>query len=150
MKSTRTESPGLKSKVGIFDLVNDVSFDKKGLVRKDGFVDTVALSTYNPFLTNRALSMHLSSVMDASIMNEAFHLDPIMQYDFYFYGLHKQRRYGSWPKTDDDTDLELISRTFNVGKIEAGEMKTTLLDSQLEALRQLDDAVGGQIKKQRK
>lgn len=144
MKSTKKASPVSKSNtVGLFDIVGDLSYGKSNVIRKGGCIDTVALHAYNAFMINRAFSMHLSSVLDAAMMNEASFIDPIMQYDFYFHSLRKQKRYGAWPKTEDDPDIDLLSMTYNVGRSEAHEMKITLTAHQLDTIRAWAGAKGG-------
>ena len=42
------------------------------------------LSGYNPFLTNRAFAYHLDTILLAEEMNQAHHIGPQLQYDFYY------------------------------------------------------------------
>ena len=73
-----------------FDYVNSI-FNKKH------YIDD--LSSYNPFLTNRALSYHLDTVFYSQEINMASHLSNKMQYDFYYYGVPKGNRIAKkWPK----------------------------------------------------
>ena len=74
--------------VGPFDLVRAVGETKRDLVRED----EVPIRDYNPFLTNRAFSQHRDSIHFANAMNQAHHMELIMQYDFYLNGLPKKKR----------------------------------------------------------
>ena len=59
------------------------------------------LAGYVPFLMNRAFAMHPDTVMLAEEMNQYHSLSPHLQYDFYYYGVRKGRRFG-FPKKPVD------------------------------------------------
>ena len=59
------------------------------------------LSGYVPYLTNRAFAMHMDTIMYAEEMNQYNQLDPALQYDFYYNGVRKGRRFG-FPKKEEE------------------------------------------------
>lgn len=100
----------------------------KELIRKD----------YNPFLVNRALSNSELGVLFANEMNKYAHLDPDIQYDFYFYGVPKQRSYLKWSKKNlelNEQDVELVQEYFNVSYDRAVEYLGLINISELRNLK---------------
>ena len=99
------------SKRSPFDLVQ--SINKKNY--------TTDLTAYNPFLTNKAFSMHIDTVLLAEEMNQAHTLAPELQYDFYYYSVRKKDRYGWPPKQEEPHHLELVMEYFQYSKQKALE-----------------------------
>ena len=56
-----------------FDFVNDINFGKKDIMT-DSNNPELAESTYNPFLTNRALSYFPDTIQFANMMNNNSHI----------------------------------------------------------------------------
>ena len=67
-------------------------------------------------LTNRAMAMPVDTVMFAEEMNQYHQLGPELQYDFYYYGVRKGRRFGFPKKPDDNPQLELVQEFFGYSK----------------------------------
>ena len=100
-----------------FELVNSINIKK---------YDT-DLTSYNPFLTNRAFAYHVDTILLADTMNQNHSLSPELQYDFYFYSVRKGKRFGFPPKQEDPYNLEVVMEYYQISKQKA-----------LEALRVLD------------
>ena len=77
------------------------------------------LSGYNPFLTNRAFSYHMDTVLYAEEMNQYSELSPDLQYDFYYYAVRKGDRFGFPPKLQDEHHIELVMEYFSISKQKA-------------------------------
>lgn len=100
-----------------FELVDSINIKK---------YDT-DLTSYNPFLTNRAFAYHMDTILLADTMNQNHSLSPELQYDFYFYSVRKGKRFGFPPKQEDPCNLEVVMEYYQISKQKA-----------LEALRVLD------------
>ena len=100
------------------------------------------LSGYVPFLTNRAFAMHLDTIMLAEQMNHYHSLSPFLQYDFYYNGVRKGRRFGFPKKVEDDPDLEMIQRYYNYSRTKALQALEILTKNDLEEIKQSLDKGG--------
>ena len=97
---------------------------------------------YVPYLTNRAMAMHIDTVMLAEEMNQYHQLGPELQYDFYYYGVRKGRRFGFPKKADDNPNLELVQEFFGYSKQKALEALQVLTPSQLHNIMKSQDKGG--------
>ena len=69
-------------------------------------------SLYIPFLINRSLSYHLDCIFASNELNLIPHLDPKLQYDFYFNIIRKKKRYSKWCKRKYIDELKEISQKY--------------------------------------
>lgn len=79
------------------------------------------LSGYNPFLTNRAFAYHMDTILFAEEMNQHSSLNPLLQYEFYYYAVRKGKRFGFPPKPDEETNLQLVIDYFKFSRQKALE-----------------------------
>ena len=100
------------------------------------------LAGYVPYLTNRAMAMHIDTVMLAEEMNQYHQLGPELQYDFYYYGVRKGRRFGFPKKPVDNPNLELVQEVFGYSKQKALEALQVLTPSQLHTIMKSQDKGG--------
>lgn len=100
------------------------------------------LSGYVPFLTNRAFSMHMDTIMLAEEMNQYNRLDPSLQYDFYHAGVRKGRRFGFPKKVEDHPQLELVQTYYNYSREKAMQALEILSESELCLIRRSLDKGG--------
>lgn len=133
------------TKVGLFDLISDVSYNKKDLLHDErtGLVRTSVLKVYVPFMVNKALSLDLSSVLDAQLMNEAYFLSPDMQHDFYLTGLRKAKRFNKWPKSVIEDEVKMLSEEYQVSVKQAKEIARTLTKEQKNMILTKQQSKGG-------
>ena len=102
------------------------------------------LSGYVPFLTNRAFAMHQDTIMLAEEMNQAHHLSPLLQYDFYFYAVRRGKRFGFPPKVQDSPNLQLIQEYFQYSAVKAEQALQLLTEEDIKAIRNKMDK-GGRV-----
>lgn len=133
------------TKVGLFDLISDVSYNKKDLLhdKHTGLVKNNVLRVYVPYMVNRAFSLDLSSVLDAQFMNEAWFINADIQHDFYLHGLRKAKRFNKWPKTVVEDEVKMISEEYQVNIKHAREIVRTLTKEQKEQIRTKQESKGG-------
>ena len=93
------------------------------------------LTGYNPFLTNRAFSVHMDTVLLAEEMNRASNLPPEMQYDFYYHTVRKGRRFGFPPKPSENENLSLVMEHYQYSREKALEAMRLLSDNDIMAIR---------------
>lgn len=143
MPRKKPEEPKEK-KVGLFDVVGELSFGKTNLLSEDCPDRADALKAYNPFMVNRAFSFHVSSLLDASIMNQCASLEKDMQFAYYLHALRKEKRFSAWPKTVHSDDLKLVSEVYGVNYHKAEQYLKLLNEKQLEALKNAHNTGGKQ------
>lgn len=106
-----------------FDLIDDVSYSKKDLVRED---PDEALRAYSPYLTNRSLSYHPDTIMVANDMNVLNHLDPDMQYRALFISVRPRKRFSKWFKPEDQDRIDALSEWYSINTTRARELLRVL------------------------
>lgn len=126
---------------GIFDFLNAVSFDKKDLIRASE-TPVECEKLYNPFMTNRGLSYHISSIMDANLMNQVAFLDKQLQFDFLISSVRREKRFSKWFKPEANENLELISTVYQCNLRRAQEILSVLSDDQLELIKSSQNTGG--------
>lgn len=120
------EKSGDKLTVNPFDYVKSIN-ETKFHMMKGTANDELAEKDYNPFITNRALSMFIDTIIYANEMNIHHELDNRLQYDFLFNIVRRKKRYAKWPKKIDSADIELVKEYFDFSTSKA-EDALMLLD----------------------
>ena len=119
-----------------FDVINDISLKKAGLITGDNEKD------YNPFLTNRGLSYFPDTIFHAQEMNKLHHLDKKLQYDYLFNSIRKSKRFSKWSKKDNSKDIDAIIEYFGYSRRRAEESLTILDKEQVKSLKKKLDKGG--------
>jgi hypothetical protein len=97
---------------------------------------------YNPFMINRALSLHGDCLFAALEMNRLYHLPKAMQYQYYLAAIRKRKRpFVPWPKKQKDDDLKLVMRHFNYSPAKAMDAIKILTEDQLDQIRQMYESI---------
>lgn len=94
-------------------------FDITGIINMKSEHDRdEVIEDYVPWVINRAMSNTFDSMLFAAEMNVYSHLDPDMQFDFYYHGLPKGKRYGKWNKVDatNETLINILSEVMQINK----------------------------------
>lgn len=82
------------------------------LNEKKGVLDVSEVG-YDAFVINRVMSNTIDTVLFANEMNRCWGADKQWQFDFYYYGLPKKKRYGKWHKLSEEKDaIKLIQARF--------------------------------------
>ena len=118
-----------------FDFVNDINFGKKDIIT-DSDNPELAESTYNPFLTNRALSYFPDTIQFANMMNKSSHIDNMLQYSFLLNIIRKRKRFSKWFKKNDDDVLQMVIDYYGYSVNKAKEALKILNDEQIEFIRE--------------
>lgn len=134
-KETIPKADKPKAEYGPFDFINAISYDKRDLIR-DSETPEAAEKLYNPYLTNRGLSYHMSSIMEANILNQVHYLDKQLQFDCALNMVRKEKRFSKWFKPESSDVIELICKHYQCNIRRAQEYASLLPDEQIEKLRE--------------
>lgn len=116
-----------------FDYVNSISFNKKNLMRGTDN-DELSEKSYQPYLTNKALSYYTDTLLYANEMNRLGFLDNKMQYEYLLYSIRSQKRFSKWHKKLEDKNIEAISAYFKVNHKRAEEYAKILTAENIEQI----------------
>lgn len=98
---------------------------------------------YSPYLVNKAMSQHIDCIFGASLMNLNPHLDPKLQYDFYFYNNKKYRRkFQKWFKSKETAEESLIMEFFNCSRVKSRYYLSVLSPEQIKIIKEKLDKGG--------
>lgn len=114
--------------MNVFDIMKDVSYDKKGLI------DDNNEGEYVPFLTNRFFSFFSDTIFYANEMNMCHGLDNKLQHDYYLHAIRKNKRYHKWPKKDDQKVIQAIQMYYGYSVAKAKEVLGILNNEQVELI----------------
>lgn len=131
----------MADKMSPFDITSHIN-EKKGVLD----VEEVGYSAY---VINKVLSNTIDSVLFANEMNRYWDIPIQQQYDFYYHGLPKKKRFGKWHKNQDDTEsLELIQEYYGYSRKRAKDV-LGLLRPHLDDIRQELEKGGRNVAKQK-
>lgn len=94
-----------------FDYVNSISHKKNNMM-KDTDNDELAEKSYQPYLTNKAFSQYIDTVMYANEMNIRHNIANKLQYDYLLNSIRAQKRFSKWAKKDESDDIYVIKEYF--------------------------------------
>jgi hypothetical protein len=124
-----------------FDIASHIN-EKKGVLD----VEDIG---YNAYVINKVLSNTGDSVLFANEMNRWWSTSNQLQFDFYYHGLPKKKRYGKWHKNQDDTEsLNLIQEYYGYSRKRAKDV-LTLLRPYLDDIRKELEKGGRNVAKQK-
>ncbi len=90
-----------------FDIVNIVN-EKKEFDREE------LIKCYNPWIINKALANSMDTLLFAEQMNLYYQLSKDAQFDFYFNGIPKGKRFSKWFKENKDEEdiINILMQRF--------------------------------------
>ena len=108
----------------------------------DNKTEQLPIDDYNAYIVNRALSFGIDTILFANEMNIYNNLDKQMQYDFYYYGVSKKKRYSKWHKREDMKEIDIIVEYYNCSFTKALEYAKILTVEQIIILKERLDKGG--------
>jgi len=117
-----------------FDFVTNINGAKKDLIRDSDNPDLMEKS-YNPFLVNRALSYFIDTIMYANEINQAKHIDSILQNDYYLNSVRSGKRFSKWAKPIENSDIESIQEYYKVSYMKALDIIKVLSREQIDLIK---------------
>jgi hypothetical protein len=118
-----------------FDYINDVSFNKKDIIRNSPNPELQA-KEYNPWITNKTLSYFDDTILYANEMNKSAHLTNQQQYDYFLNSINKRKRFAKQTKKTTSDDVNNIAKYFGYSLKRAEEALTVLTADQVRAIKQ--------------
>ena len=113
---------------------------------KKGVLDVEEIG-YNAYVINKVLSNTIDSVLFANEMNRYWNVSPQQQFDFYYHGLPRKKRYGKWHKNQDDLEsLNLIQEYYGYSRKRAKDV-LVLLRPYLDDIRKELEKGGRNVSK---
>jgi hypothetical protein len=113
-----------------FDIINSITYNKKRLI------DDSNEKLYNAYNVNKGLSYFKDTIFIAQEMNMNYHLDNLLQHDYLFNIVRKQKRYAKWVKKDKDADIEAVRIYFNYSYQKAQEARLILNKNQIDYIKE--------------
>lgn len=118
------------AKLSPFDFIGSINDKSSYLITDEG-----SEKQYLPFIVNRGFSYFKDSVLFANEMNMYPATDKKMQYDFYYHGLSKRKRFSKWFKYEESEEVSIIKEFYSVSTKRAEEMKDLISNEDLEYMK---------------
>lgn len=121
------------TKLSPFDFLTSINEKKKM-----DFSDENTEKQYNAFMVNRGLSQSMETVRLASLMDQNYHLDKKMQFDFYFHIIPKNKRFVKWAKGEIEKEdvIQLIMKKYSYSRKRAVEVVSIINSSEVEKIKE--------------
>ncbi len=74
---------------------------------------------YEPFMVNRAFSLHKDAVEQAAVMNQYSHLKEAEQATYYIRSIRPHSRFTEWPKLLSNPETAIIAKYYGMSLREA-------------------------------
>ena len=117
-----------------FDFVTAINTTKKDLIR-DSDNAVLAEKSYNPFLTNKALSYFPETIYHANEMNVNHLLENRLQNDYFINIVRKGKRFSKWAKHVEDPDVQCVQEYYKINYARALELSKILTKEQIDLIR---------------
>tara|TARA_B100001093_G_C26854185_1_gene1026611 strand:- start:910 stop:1293 length:384 start_codon:yes stop_codon:yes gene_type:complete len=117
-----------------FEYVNSLSHKKNNMM-KDTDNDELAESLYQPYLTNKAFSQYIDTILYANEMNIRHEVDNKLQYDYFLNSIRAQKRFSKWAKKDESDDIDIIREYFQYSYTKAYQALSILSTEDVKLIR---------------
>ena len=117
-----------------FDYINSINFSKQDLMTGTEN-DELAEKGYVPFVTNRALSQFVDTILYANEMNMRPHLDNKLQYHFLINSIRPKKRFSKWAKRQDSDDFEAVKAYFSYNNAKTEQAISLLTPDQIRIIK---------------
>ena len=133
----------MSEKLSPFDFVKEIQHSKRNLMA----LDPENEKSYVAFLTNKALSYDMDTLLYANEMNQRHHLDKKMQHHYLLNIVRARKRgFHKWLKPVENEALEAVKTYWECSTRKALEALRILTPTQIEALMDLTNK-GGRVGK---
>jgi hypothetical protein len=117
-----------------FDFVTGINLGKDVIRTSENPEQTE--KEYNPFLTNRALSYFVDTILYSNEMNMTTGLSSKMQFDYLLHSVRPKKRFSKWAKKVSIEDVSVITEYYKYSERRAMEVLTLLSDSHITAIKE--------------
>ena len=102
---------------------------------RDDYFSEDRENDYVPFITNKAFSNHIDTILSANKMNIYNKLDKIMQFEFMLNSVRTKKRSGIWHKSVKKTDnVQKIAEYYNINTKEAEKYIAFMSEKQINEI----------------
>lgn len=116
-----------------FKFVEAVSKSKKDLI-KDAEIPEDMEKEYNPYITNKAFSFYVDTILHANEMNCKHWVFKDAQFRYYLGALRPRFRKTEWFKAKKDADLDNIQQYFQCNRTVAKQYMRVLSNENLQVI----------------
>ena len=107
-------------------------------VSKDSLLDTedeMWEKRFAPFIVNKCVAPFEDTVMLVNEINQLYHLDKKLQFDFLINSLRPRKRYAPWMKAKKLKNLEYVKEFYGYNNEKAKAALDILDDEQISAIK---------------
>lgn len=112
-----------------FDVIKDISFDKKGIITQENEKD------HNSWMVNKGLSYFADTIEHSNRMNMLHNLPAKLQNDYLINIIRKRKRFSKWFKVEKIEDIELIMDFYNCNRSVAKSYLEILNSDQIKTIK---------------
>tara|TARA_B100001093_G_scaffold117544_1_gene109880 strand:+ start:35519 stop:35953 length:435 start_codon:yes stop_codon:yes gene_type:complete len=112
---------------------NNVFDYVKSINNKDNYLGD-NLDNYSSYIITRALASYSDCIFYVKEINLYPSLGDRLEYDFYYYGISKKKRFAEWMKRNN-ADVDIVSKFYNVSKKKALEFLDILTESEMKYIK---------------
>jgi hypothetical protein len=116
-----------------FDYVTSITYGKNDMMTGSEN-DELSEESYNPYLSNKALSYFPDTLLYANEMNLMNHVDKKLQYSYLLFSIRPKKRFSKWMKKNEDTDIDTVKQYYKCNSSRAEEILKILSADQLKEL----------------
>jgi len=117
----------------IFDYINSISNNKNIFNNSDD--PELLEKNYQPWQVNRGLSFYTDTIQYVNIINENYHIDKKLQYDFLINTIRPKKRYSKWFKKEKVGDIDIVKTAFGYSEKKAEIALSVLSAEQLKEIK---------------
>lgn len=118
-----------------FDYVNSINVSKKNLMQGTEN-DSLAESSYAPFIVNKAFSYFPDTIFYANEVNKMAGVDNLLQYSYLLNSIRPQKRFAKWAKKEDSDDLNAIKEYYGYSNEKAYQALKLLSKDQIDLVKE--------------
>ncbi len=116
-----------------FDFIKSINQSKADLMTGTEN-DTIAESSYIPFVVNKSLSYFPDTILHANEMNMS-RADNKLQYHYLLNNIRPAKRFAKWVKREDDGNIEVVKQFYGYSTEKAVQALSILTDDNLHYIK---------------
>ena len=113
-----------------FDYVNTINLNKNDLSETPEFSEN-----YNPFITNRALSYFVDTILIANEINRRPQMDAVLQYKYLLNIVKRGKRFSKWHKPINNKIINMLVDMYKISYSKASEIADVLSEEQINDIK---------------
>ena len=90
---------------------------------------------YASFIVNRGLSFFMDTIFQVNELNQNYHLEARLQFDYLLNSVRKKKRYSKWLKPEKLQDLDVVKEYYGFGNEKAKDALRILSEDQLAFIK---------------